>query len=179
MNNIITQEEKDRIDALCKQYDIVDYIINPDGTVDVVGCVDLENRGLTSIPLKFNKVGTRFSIHGNRITSLLGAPREVGTYIDCESNQLTSLEHCPTKVSYLYCGSNNISSLCYCPTEILIDILYDDDKMPIQFNKEYQNLHDSDKRLFIRYQHYYDVWTPEFNLENMQLLLDDIKDGLR
>lgn len=41
MKNLITKEEKDNIDSICEVYNIRNYSINSDGTVDVNGRVNL------------------------------------------------------------------------------------------------------------------------------------------
>ena len=53
------------IHDICKEYDIENYTINSDGSIDVAGDVDLYDKGLTEIPLVFNKVTGYFSF--NRI----------------------------------------------------------------------------------------------------------------
>ena len=39
-----------------------------------------------------------FDCYSNQLTSLEGAPQEVGGYFDCRNNQLTSLEGAPREV---------------------------------------------------------------------------------
>ena len=88
------------------------YTINEDLSVDVKGDVDISNKGLGTIPVKFGRVGGYFTCHSNRLTSLQGAPREVGGSFYCHSNRLTSLEGAAQKVGgYFYCSSNRLTSL--------------------------------------------------------------------
>ena len=44
------------ISLICKRYRIKNYTVNSDGSIDVDGNVYLDNRKLTKLPLKFNKV---------------------------------------------------------------------------------------------------------------------------
>ena len=73
------------------QFKIINYIINDDFTIDVNGYVYLSNKNLTKLPdyIKFNKVAGSFA---------------------CDSNQLTSLEGCPTLVGgNFYCYNNRVN----------------------------------------------------------------------
>ena len=79
------------IDLMCKKYRIGNYTINEDGTIDVDGDVNLYNKGLTELPLKFGKVSGNFSCPNNNLTSLEGSPSSVGGYFHCYNNQLKSL----------------------------------------------------------------------------------------
>ena len=56
------------IEEICEKYDIGDYIINDDGSIDVNECVYLDNYGLNEFPLKFNKVQGDFDCRGNNLT---------------------------------------------------------------------------------------------------------------
>lgn len=58
------------------------------GRLDVEGIVILSYRYLTKLPFKFGKVGGSFWGSHNRLTSLEGAPREVGDDFRCENNNL-------------------------------------------------------------------------------------------
>ena len=71
---MMTEKE---IHDICKKYYIRNYKINPDGSIDVNGNVDLSYMGLTKIPLKFNKVNGWFDCSYNKLTSLEGCPKEV------------------------------------------------------------------------------------------------------
>ena len=58
------------ISLICKQYNIENYTVNDDGSIDVNGDVFLDNKGLTELPLSFNKVTGYFSCSNNKLTSL-------------------------------------------------------------------------------------------------------------
>ena len=106
------------ISLICKQYGINNYTINPDGSIDVDGSVNLYNKGLTELPLTFNKVTGYFDCGSNNLTSLKGCPRWVGGNFYCNRNQLTSLEFSPYYVGgYFNCSSNQLTDN-YCDIEI-------------------------------------------------------------
>ena len=106
------------ISLICKQYGITNYTINPDGSIDVNGNVHLFDRGLTELPLWFNKVSGWFSCYNNRLTSLEGCPKWIGGWFSCYNNRLTSLEFSPDYVGgYFSCETNQLTNN-YCDTEI-------------------------------------------------------------
>jgi hypothetical protein len=112
-------EDFSEIDALCKKWGIENYTINPDGTVDVSGGVDLFRKDLKELPLKFGKVSGYFICSDNQLTTLEGAPKEVGEYFYCYGNQLTTLEGVPKEVGGgFYCHHNKLTTLEGVPKEI-------------------------------------------------------------
>jgi len=94
------------IDSICKKYGI-NYTINSDGSIDVDGEVDLYNKDLTKLPLKFGNVSGYFDCGFNKLTSLEGCPQSVGGYFSCYYNKLTSLEFCPQSVGGNFNFTNN------------------------------------------------------------------------
>ncbi len=84
----------------------------PDGFV-IEGDVDLEGKGLTELPdLSKVTVTGYFNCSNNALTSLRGAPREVGGDFGCFSNQLTSLQGAPQKVGGgFWCEDNKLTTL--------------------------------------------------------------------
>ncbi len=82
---------KQEIIDICRKYNIEDYSINPDGSIDVEGDVYLYNMGLTKLPLKFNKVSGCFDCSSNKLTSLEGSPNDMGGDFDCYMNELKNL----------------------------------------------------------------------------------------
>ena len=64
-----------KIKYLCKKYGIKNYIINPDGSIDVDGDVYLNNERLVRLPLTFNIVSGSFYCYNNELTTLKGSPR--------------------------------------------------------------------------------------------------------
>ena len=107
-------ESFEDIKGICKKYDIEDYTINPDGSIDVNGNVDLYNKGL---PLKFNKVNGWFDCDANKLTSLEGSPVEVNGNFYCRNNNLTSFEYAPKIIrGDFWCKYNNIKTFEYFPS---------------------------------------------------------------
>ncbi|MCK9476329.1 MAG: hypothetical protein M0R46_10435 [Candidatus Muirbacterium halophilum] len=127
-------------DSICEKYNIKNYIINEDGSIDVDGKVDLYNKKLKVLPLKFRKVsgdfhcgcnqltslegapksvGGEFRCRNNKLTSLVGSPQRVGGDFNCSVNQLTSLEGAPQSIGgYFECGDNQLTSLVGCPQSV-------------------------------------------------------------
>ena len=79
-------ESFESINEICKEYNIINYTINPDGSIDVNENVDLSDYNLTKLPLKFNKVNGFFDCGGNELTSLEGSPKEVNGSFYCFNN---------------------------------------------------------------------------------------------
>ena len=129
-----------KIKRILTKFKIKNYTINPDGSIDVNGNVNISHKKLTKIPFKFGKVsgdfycsynqltslegcpsevGGNFNCSNNILTSLVGCPSEVGGYFSCHNNQLTSLEGCPLEVGRSFnCSDNQLTSLEGCPSEI-------------------------------------------------------------
>ena len=100
------------IEAICEKYNIKNYIINEDGSIDVDGNVDLYDKKLKVLPLKFRKVSGYFKCSFNELTSLKGSPQSVGGWFDCNDNQLTSLEGAPQSIGGdFFCCGNQLTSL--------------------------------------------------------------------
>jgi hypothetical protein len=108
------------IGEICRKYNIKNYTINSDNSVDVDGDADFWDKKLESIPLNFNIVNGYFECGDNHLTSLKGCPVRVGDYFYCYSNKLTSLKYSPQYVESgnFSCGWNKIESLQYC-TELI------------------------------------------------------------
>jgi hypothetical protein len=106
------------IQDICKQYNIKNYTINPDGSIDVDGDVSLNYKNLTELPLRFNKVTGYFYCRFNQLTTLKGSPRWVGGDFSCYNNDLTSLEFSPNYVGgWFDCRYNKLTDN-YCETDI-------------------------------------------------------------
>ncbi len=109
------QEIKD----ICKKYDIRNYTINPDGSIDVDGDVYLSQKALYNIPIKFNKVNGDFRCTDNNITSLENCPNEVNGDFNCNNNNLTTLEGCPIRVGGMFdCSENKLTNLMGSPERV-------------------------------------------------------------
>ena len=95
------------IEQICNECGITNYTVNPDGSVDVKGSVNLSHKNLNRLPLKFGKVSGNFYCYSNQLTKLEGCPTEVRGYFYCYSNKLTTLEGGPTEVSGGFVCSHN------------------------------------------------------------------------
>jgi len=119
MTNLITQEQKNKIDDLCTEFQIYNYTINSDGSIDVDGSVSIFNRGLTKLPIVFNNVTRSFTCSHNDLTTLEGAPRKVGEDFNCNHNKLTTMEHSPLWVGGgIWCNENRLTSLEHSPKHV-------------------------------------------------------------
>src|SRR6056297_3269997 len=96
---------KTKIIKICKKYNIVDYIINKDNSIDVNGDVNLINLNLKKLPLNFNIVKDNFNCSHNKLETLEGAPKEC-KFFNCSYNNLTSLKGAPEKCNYFNCSYN-------------------------------------------------------------------------
>jgi hypothetical protein len=102
------------IHDICEQYNITNYTINDDGSIDVNGNVWLCRYNLTELPLTFNRVSGYFICSHNKLTRLKGCPRWIGGNFDCSYNRLSSLEFSPDYINgYFSCEQNHlINNLC-------------------------------------------------------------------
>ena len=114
----MTEQE---IHIICENYNIKNYIINPDGSIDVEGDVFISNKNLDKLPLKFNYVSGVFVCSNNRLTSLEGSPRKLGLKLYCSGNPLTTLN-----------GFN-------LPYDKLVCSLFTEDEMDILIKKHRRN----------------------------------------
>ena len=96
------------IDWVCQKYNIKRYTIREDGKVDVDGNVYLNDKRLTKLPLEFGIVTGNFNCNDSYITSLKGAPEEVGVTFFSSRINSTSLDDCPKKVKYFFSTGNNL-----------------------------------------------------------------------
>jgi len=145
----LTQEQKDWLNActtgrwkLNPQTGLVDV----DGDFDCVGQRLIDFKGvkfgmannyffcysnqLTSLEGAPQQVGSDFDCHDNQLTSLKGAPQEVGASFDCSDNSLTSLKGGPLTVGgSFYCSENSLASLEGAPREIGGDFVCDSNQL--------------------------------------------------
>ena len=93
------------------------------GLVDVKGDFDCSYKKLEDFKgVKFGKVTGDFEFGNNKLTSLEGAPQEVGGYFYCSANNLTSLAGAPQEVGEgFYCEDNSLTSLAGAPQEVGLD----------------------------------------------------------
>ena len=107
------KQTDEEIHELCRKYDIENYTINEDKSIDVDGHVYLKDLGLTKLPLKFRNVRRTFNCIFNNLETLEGAPEAVGDHFYCNSNNLTTLEGAPRRVggNFLCILNKNLMSL--------------------------------------------------------------------
>ena len=97
------------------------WLLNPQtGLVDVKGDFNCSDQGLIDFKgVKFGMVDDSFYCGNNALTSLVGAPQEVGHDFDCRNNQLTSLVGAPQEVGHDFdCMNNQLTSLMGAPQEV-------------------------------------------------------------
>ncbi len=203
MGSGMKHAERLKIVRTCKKYDIKKYTIREDGSLDVFGNVTFFNKNLKRIPLIFNEVTGNFSCSKNQLTTLKGCPRKVGMHFMCQENRLTTLEHCPDFVGMDFdCSHNSLETLNGIPNEIFgslytqtnriytlvgfPQIIHQDifitrnPRLPedIRYMTTCHSVGLDSLRIFFKYQMYYNIWTPEFDKEAFEELLEEIADGL-
>lgn len=109
-----------------QKYDIKNYTILSDSSVDVTGDVKLSGRltNLFKLPINFNNVEGDFDISENELVSLEGSPKKVGGSFLAHKNELNSLKGGPKEVkgSFIILH-NNITSLLNSPTMVKGDYI--------------------------------------------------------
>jgi hypothetical protein len=159
------------------------------------------NNELSSLEFCPSKIGGDFNCYSNKIRSLEFGPKEVGGDFNCSRNWLDSLEGCPKKINGnllcyknlitslegspkevggdFNCYSNHLTTLLYCPNEITESIKVFGNNLSDYFYDLFDTLSMEERKVFMKYQKYYDVWLPNFNKEGMDELVAEIKDGLK
>jgi len=178
MKNLITKEEKDRIDSICTQYSIMKYSINPDGSIDVDGYVRIVNVDLVEFPIKFNKVSGDFYCYMNNLTSLEGGPITVGGDFSCYYNEITSLEGAPhTVVGDLICSRNKLTSTYSgdIDIELVGDVELSNNELPQLLQDNIIHI-----KLILKYQRHFMIWNDDLtlNVDNFKDLILEIEEGL-
>lgn len=119
---------KDYIHFICDKYNIKNYTINDDLTVDVDGDVYISNKALHKIPINFGEVNN-FNCSYNLLTNLEGSPRIVNNFY-CHGNDLTSLHGSPILVKGSFaCFDNLLTSLEGISKEIKGSIICNDNQI--------------------------------------------------
>ena len=107
--------KKAQIEEWLKKYDIRNYTINSDFTIDINGNVNLAYAEFTDgkLPdyIQFNYVKKSFNICDTNIISLKGCPKECEEFHCFNCCSLTSLEFSPKKCNDFDCGHTSITSL--------------------------------------------------------------------
>ena len=101
-------QSESEVSEICKEFGIKNWYLEGE-LVNVDDDVNLCKKGLTELPLKFGVVTGHFLCNSNNLTSLEGCPLRVSGSFTCRRNNLTSLEGCPKYVGRdFWCTNNNI-----------------------------------------------------------------------
>ena len=109
------------IENWLKEYNIENYNINYDLTIDVEENIKFLNKNITKFPdyIQFGEVKGNFDCSNNNLISLKGCPKYVDGFFNCSYNKLTSLEGAPKEVGgTFYCFNNKLTSLEGAPERI-------------------------------------------------------------
>jgi len=103
---------REEVIQVCEKYEIENYTINDDLSIDIDGNVNLYYRRLEYLPLKFNYVSDYFGCPENQLETLEGCPQRVGGSFGCDYNQLETLKGSPQTVGgYFNCYRNELKTL--------------------------------------------------------------------
>ncbi len=145
----MTEQE---IHTICEKYNINNYSINSDGSIDVEGNVNLSELNLTELPLKFNKVSGYFNCSYNKLTSLKGSPKEVESFFTCYDNKINDLKYAPNRIGGWFDGSvNNLKNLKNSPTCVNLFFCEGNPLESLEgYNNDYNKLECDNKENLIR-----------------------------
>jgi hypothetical protein len=199
MKNLISKTERERIDEICKDY-LEHYRINNDGSVDVDGSVNLNNRRLDfGIPLQFGKVTGDFGCNSTQISSLVGSPKWVGGNFFSYQNHLTTLEGAPIYVGGTFnCHGNRLTTMEGIPKYIGRSLSLSHNKLISTYSSntdidiadqcnlnhnEFPILFDTNLdhiNIILKYQRHFEIWNEDLTLNdaNFNELIAEINDGL-
>lgn len=198
LDQLYNQKFKDSvinyIHLMCIQYNIKNYTINDDLSLDVDGDVSISANSLAFIPLFFNVVNGGFWCECNKLISLYGSPNIVNGDFNCSYNELESLEHFPEYVGGdIYCTDNKLVTMKHIPPNFKNDLNCGENHListmciPFgladlriknnNFPRCYNILSAYDKQLILKYQEEYGIWygDGELNVKRFEYLVNDIK----
>ena len=115
------QRRTEMIKEWLKKYNINNYIIKDDFTIDVSEDISFKIQILKEFPeyIQFGVVEGFFDCSYCHLKSLRGVPRIVKGYFDCADNELTSLEGAPKEVGGDFdCRHNQLTSLKGAPRKV-------------------------------------------------------------
>ena len=102
-----------------KQKNVMRFLVNKDGTVDVSGDIVITDGKFKKLPIKFKNVTGDFIFRNCELESLEGCPRKVGGDFNVVGNNLFDLNSGPIFVGKNYnCNDNYIQSLEGSPDRI-------------------------------------------------------------
>jgi len=201
MKNLISKRQMNQIDALCKRYNITEYSINADGSIDAKQHIDLDSFPIIEIPINFRNVyggfyccdlpltslkGAPIYVQGDfhcsntKISSLVGGPKIVDGNFSCNRSNVTNLTGIPRKIGKDFSMVGNHSLLSTYSGEIDLEV---NGKIIMFMNYNLPNLvqeNQSHIRTILRYQRHFEIWNGDLtlNIDNFNILLDEINDGL-
>ena len=176
------------IDEICRKYNITNYTINPDGSIDVNGDVKLVNKKLTELPLTFNKVHGNFECDINSLTTLKGSPKWTSGNFESSNNNLTDLIGSPEIVEGNFQSvGNRLTDLTGSPKQVdgwfnvgsnknLIDPKGVSEKIGREFycfNTPLQSIFDNvDKHFLYAFNFYKIIKDNTVNLKRLKYVMD-------
>ena len=173
MKHIKLFESFNDIESICSKYGITNYTINTDGSIAVDGDVNLVDKKLTKLPLKFGNVTGGFYCNNNQLTTLEGSPKEVGGGFYCSYNQLTTLEGSPKEVGgNFYCNNNKLTTLEGSPKEVGGDFYCNHNKLPKLILDNMKHI-----KKIVEYQDDYLIWRSSGALDEYKFndMMEEIK----
>ncbi len=173
------------VERICDYYGIKNWTLRSDGLVDVDGDVNLIYKDLTKLPLQFGRVTGNFYCFDLGLTTLEGAPEEVGGNFWCHDNKLTTLEGGPKEVcGDFFCYYNNLTTLKGAPEYIdgKVDFL-PNRKLPTEFIN-FLKLNDNREDLqtyILKWQNDYAIWRRDgsFNETNFIHMMEAAQDEIQ
>jgi len=122
--------DMEKLEIILEKLEIENYTINKDKSIDVHEDVDISERKLTKLPIKFNKIDGYFECSDNKLKSLKGCPKIVKGYFKCNYNKLKSLKGGPEIVEGDFsCYYNELISLEGAPKIIEGDFICFNNKL--------------------------------------------------
>ena len=129
----MTEEE---IHKICEKFDIKNYTINNDMTIDVNSHVELDdcvtffNVEISKLPVNFNKVSGDFDCSANELITLKGCPKIVEGFFKCTHNNLKSLKYSPEYIEGEFaCENNDLKTLDYLPQRGVKEVFASNNKI--------------------------------------------------
>ena len=106
--------KKEEIEAWLEKYEIQDYQLIKDEkygyVVNVFEFINLSNKGLKSIDVKFNEIKSSLICNYNELESFEGFPEKILIGLHIGNNKFTSLKGCTKEIGeYFNCSNNDIN----------------------------------------------------------------------
>ena len=104
---------KEQIDKICKEYNITDYTINNDMSIDVNNNINLQLNTLEVLPIIFNKVNGSFFCELNNLNTLKYSPKYIEGNFNLAFNNIKTFEHFPEVEGDIIFDHNPIEELWF------------------------------------------------------------------